>query len=211
MAEEIRFNSEGLVPCVVQDAHTGRVLMLAYMNEASLSRTLESGQTWFYSRSRQELWHKGATSGHTQRVVELRYDCDSDTLLALVDPSGPACHTGKDSCFFSRVASEADGSETVDPASESFAVLPQLYRLIAERKASPPQDSYTARLFEKGLDTILKKVGEEATETVIAAKGGRRDEVIHEAADLLYHLGVLLAQSDVGFEEVSAQLLARRK
>lgn len=200
----LTFDERGLIPAIVQDHQTGEVLMQAYMNEESLKRTVESGRTWFWSRSRQKLWNKGETSGHFQFVKTLRYDCDLDTLLVLVDQRGPACHTGERTCFHRAL----DGSE-LRPAV--FEALTKLYALIQERRRLMPPGSYTASLFEKGTDTILKKVGEEASELIVAAKGGERDEVIYEAADLFYHVGVLLAASDVNLNEVCEELLNRWK
>lgn len=193
---------DGLIPCVVQDAEGGRVLMVAWMNEDSLARTIETGQTWFWSRSRGELWHKGATSGNTQTVRELLLDCDGDTLLAKVDPAGPACHTGAEDCF----------SASVDYSGEEpFSALADLERTIAERALAGDADSsYTASLLAKGIDTVCKKVGEEATEVVLAAKGDEREQVIYESADLLYHLLVLLRASGVDVREVAAELDSRR-
>lgn len=177
--------------------------MLAYMNEASLQKTLASGQTWFYSRSRQELWHKGASSGHTQTVKRIDYDCDGDALLVYVEQSGGACHTGAATCFYRTL----HGEKTAAP--ELF--LPELERIIAERQVNRPADSYVAQLFNGGLDRILKKVGEEAGEVIIAAKNEERSELIYESGDLLFHLLVLLAAKDVGFSEVLAELQRRHQ
>jgi phosphoribosyl-ATP pyrophosphohydrolase/phosphoribosyl-AMP cyclohydrolase len=200
--EDVRFDERGLVPAVVQDARTREVLTLAYMNEESLRRTLAEGETWFWSRSRSELWHKGATSGNTQRVVEVRLDCDSDALVVLVEPRGPACHTGATSCF----VSEAGGVE-----ANVGAVLEEVYRVVSERRREMPEGSYTTYLFEKGLNKILKKVGEESAETIIAAKDGDNEALKAETADLLYHLVVLLVERGVTLEEVGQVLAHRRK
>lgn len=200
--EDVRFDERGLVPAVVQDARTREVLTLAYMNEESLRRTLAEGETWFWSRSRSELWHKGATSGNTQRVVEVRLDCDSDALVILVEPRGPACHTGATSCF----VSEAGGVE-----ANVGAVLEEVYRVVSERQREMPEGSYTTYLFEKGLNKILKKVGEESAETIIAAKDGDLEALKAETADLLYHLVVLLVERGVTLEEVGQVLAHRRK
>lgn len=198
----VAFDEAGLVPAIVQDAGSGRVLTLAYMNRESLALTLERGETWFWSRSRSELWRKGATSGNTQAVREVLLDCDADALLVRVDQTGVACHTGAPNCFFRSLAGE--------PA-EAFAALSDLETVIAERaEAASAESSYTASLLAKGIDTVCKKVGEEATEVVIAAKGEERDQVVYEAADLLYHLAVLLRASDVRVEEVAAELASRR-
>ncbi len=197
---DVRFDERGLVPAIVQDARTREVLTLAYMNEESLRRTLTEGETWFWSRSRSELWHKGATSGNTQRVVEVRQDCDSDALVVLVEPRGPACHTGARSCF---------SSETED--LNIGAVLEEVYHVVSDRRREMPEGSYTTYLFEKGLNKILKKVGEESAETIIAAKDGDDEALKAETADLLYHLIVMLVERGVTLEDVGRELSRRRK
>ncbi len=202
--EDVRFDERGLVPAVVQDARTREVLTLAYMNEESLRRTLAEGQTWFWSRSRSELWHKGATSGNTQRVVEVRLDCDSDALVVLVEPRGPACHTGTVSCF----------ATTEVPQDERFtaeigAVLGELYEVIAGRRREMPAGSYTTYLFEQGLNKILKKVGEESAETIIAAKDEDLGALASETADLIYHLVVLMVERGLTLEDVGGELSRR--
>jgi phosphoribosyl-ATP pyrophosphohydrolase/phosphoribosyl-AMP cyclohydrolase len=199
---DVGFDERGLVPAVVQDARTREVLTLAYMNEESLRRTLEEGETWFWSRSRSELWHKGATSGNTQRVVEVRADCDSDALVVLVEPRGPACHTGARSCF---------GSEAGEVEANLGVVLEEVYRVVSERRREMPEGSYTTYLFEKGLNKILKKVGEESAETIIAAKDGDDDALKSETADLLYHLVVMLVERGLTLEDVARELARRRK
>ncbi len=202
---QVKWDKDGLAPAIVQDAATKDVLMLAYMNEESLRLSLESGETWFYSRSRQELWHKGATSGNTQRIVDLRYDCDSDTLLVLVHANGPACHTGANTCFY-RSAS----SETVEPTGR-YAILDRLQETIAQREQERPEGAYTTYLFEKGVDKILKKVGEEAAEVIIAAKNRDPDELRYESADLLFHLLVLLKEQNLPLDDVLQELARRHK
>ena len=199
---DVRFDERGLVPAVVQDARTREVLTLAYMNEESLRRTLAEGETWFWSRSRSELWHKGATSGNTQRVVEVRLDCDSDALVVLVEPCGPACHTGATSCF---------GGEPSEVEVNIGDVLEELYRVVSDRRREMPAGSYTTYLFEKGLNKILKKVGEESAETIIAAKDGDPEALKSETADLLYHLVVLLVERGLSLEDVGRVLAHRRK
>ncbi len=199
---DVRFDERGLVPAVVQDARTREVLTLAYMNEESLRRTLSEGETWFWSRSRSELWHKGATSGNTQRVVEVRLDCDSDALVVLVEPRGPACHTGATSCF---------GGESRDVDEDIGVVLEELYRVVSDRRREMPEGSYTTYLFEKGLNKILKKVGEESAETIIAAKDDDPEALKSETADLLYHLVVLLVERGLSLEDVGRVLARRRK
>ena len=188
--------SKGLVPAIVRDARTGAVLTLAWMNEESLQRTIDSGETWFWSRSRNELWHKGATSGNTQRVVHLATDCDGDALVVSVVPSGPACHTGAASCF----------GEVPEPALD----LDSLMVVLRSRRDERPEGSYSASLFDAGLPKILKKVGEEATEVVIAAGVETRDRLVSEVADLLFHLSVLLVEKDVTWGEIGSELRKRR-
>lgn len=208
MLEKICFDQKGLVPAVVQDVSTGTVLMLAYMNRESLAKTIETGTTWFYSRSRQELWNKGATSGHMQHVREMYYDCDGDTLLVKVEQVGAACHEGTFSCF-SRKFGDAESTQTDRPVTPED-VLPELYEVIEDRRQNPVEGSYTHSLFEKGQDKILKKVGEEAAETIIASKNNSQGEVIYEMADLWYHCLVLLAWHGVGLEELLSELGKRR-
>jgi phosphoribosyl-ATP pyrophosphohydrolase/phosphoribosyl-AMP cyclohydrolase len=199
---DVRFDERGLVPAVVQDARTREVLTLAYMNEESLRRTLAEGETWFWSRSRNELWHKGATSGNTQRVVGVRPDCDSDALVVLVEPRGPACHTGATSCF---------GGEAGEAEANIGVVLEEVYRVVSERRREMPEGSYTTYLFEKGLNKILKKVGEESAETIIAAKDGDDEALKAETADLLYHLVVMLVERGLTLDDVGRELARRRK
>jgi len=200
----VRFDEKGLVPAIIQDAGTKEVLTLAYMNEESLAKTIETGETWFYSRSRQELWHKGATSGNTQTVVSMNYDCDQDALLVLVDPKGPACHTGAVSCFSERVVEN-------NTSMADYQILQSLEKVIIERERQRPEGAYTTYLFEKGVDKILKKVGEEAAEVIIAAKNRDHEELKWETADLLYHLQVLLVEQGLPFKEVLRTLEERHK
>ncbi|WP_223592090.1 bifunctional phosphoribosyl-AMP cyclohydrolase/phosphoribosyl-ATP diphosphatase HisIE [Neobacillus bataviensis] len=200
----VRFDEKGLVPAIIQDAGTKEVLTLAYMNEESLAKTIETGETWFYSRSRQELWHKGATSGNTQKVVSINYDCDQDAILVLVYPKGPACHTGAVSCF-------SEGLLERKTNLEDYQILQTLEKVILEREQERPEGAYTTYLFEKGVDKILKKVGEEAAEVIIAAKNRDHEELRWEAADLLYHLQVLLVEQGLPFREVLRTLEERHK
>ncbi|CAF1826065.1 MULTISPECIES: bifunctional phosphoribosyl-AMP cyclohydrolase/phosphoribosyl-ATP diphosphatase HisIE [Bacillus] len=193
-ADELRFNEDGLIPAIVQDAASKEVLTLAYMNKESYEKTLETKETWFYSRSRQALWHKGETSGNTQAVKGIRYDCDQDALLVLVEPSGPACHTGSYSCFTKE--------QTEEQAADRFGIMNELERVIAERQAEMPEGAYTTYLFREGVDKILKKVGEEASEVIIAAKNRDHEELKWEAADLLYHLLVLLREQALPLDDV---------
>ena len=182
-----------LIPAIVRDARSGAVLTLAYMNDESLAKTRESGETWFWSRSRNELWHKGATSGNTQRVIHIAEDCDGDALVVTVEPNGPACHNGTTSCF-----------RDVPPLP-----LERLMTVLRSRHELRPSDSYSAYLFNEGLDKILKKIGEEATEVVIAAKGTSRERLVSELADLVFHLSVLMVNEGVEWREVEAELEAR--
>ncbi len=209
MLERIKFDAHGLVPAIVQDATNGTVLMLAYMNRQSLEKTLETGTTWFYSRSRQELWNKGATSGHVQTVKELFYDCDGDTLLVKVEQTGVACHEGAYSCF-SRRFGEAESTVTERPASPATEVLTELFAVLEDRRENPQEGSYTSSLFAKGEDRILKKIGEEAAETIIAAKNHSQGEVIYEMADLWYHCLVLLASRNIDLSALMDELGKRR-
>jgi phosphoribosyl-ATP pyrophosphohydrolase/phosphoribosyl-AMP cyclohydrolase len=209
MIERIKFDANGLVPAIIQDAATGTVLMLAYMNRQSLAKTLETGTTWFYSRSRQELWNKGATSGHVQTVKEMFYDCDGDTLLVKVEQTGVACHEGAYSCF-SRRFGEAESTLTERPALAAAEVLTELFAVLEDRRQNPQEGSYTSSLFAKGEDRILKKIGEEAAETIIAAKNHSQGEVIYEMADLWYHCLVLLAAHNIDFAALIAELGKRR-
>jgi phosphoribosyl-ATP pyrophosphohydrolase/phosphoribosyl-AMP cyclohydrolase len=208
----ITFDADGLVPAIVQDAVSKEVLMLAYMNQESLERTIQSGQTWFWSRSRQELWNKGATSGHTQQVKSLRYDCDADTLLVLVEQQGPACHTGTYSCFTHELPLEQTEAKTSSAAleiSDRFAILSSLEFMIASRDAERPEGAYTTYLFEKGADKILKKIGEETSEVIIAAKNKDQDELRYEVSDLIFHLMVLMRDSKLPLDDVMMELERR--
>lgn len=207
--ETIQWNEQGLVPAIVQDEVSKDVLMMAYMNRDSLKLTVETGETWFWSRSRQELWHKGATSGHVQKVRGLRYDCDGDTLLVQVIPQGPACHTGKSSCFFNEIELSGTDSTNITIDSERFAIFGKLESLIAQREAERPEGAYTTYLFEKGIDKILKKVGEEAAEVIIAAKNQDNEELRYEASDLIFHLLVLLRENKLPLDEVLGELERR--
>ena len=195
--EKIRFDEKGLVPAVVQDYFTKEVLTVAYMNRESLEITVKEGYTCFYSRSRQELWRKGETSGNKQKVVSIVSDCDNDALVIEVIKNGPACHTGAESCFHNM--------EYVNPEETPFSYK-GLYEMIEGRKTQPKEGSYTTYLFEKGMDKILKKVGEECAETIIAAKNGRQEETVGEISDLIYHLTVMMAQQNIPLEAVLEEL-----
>ena len=197
---ELKYNEAGLIPCIVQDADTGEVLMMAWMSAESLALTLERGETVFWSRSRRELWHKGATSGNTQKLADLRYDCDADTLLALVHPAGPACHTGAESCFFRPLWS--------DDTAQRFS-MDDLYALLKGRRDTPREGSYTSYLFAKGKEKILKKVGEECTETIIGAMKDSREETVYEIADLAYHVLVLMVEMGLTPDDIRRELASR--
>ena len=197
---DLKFDEHGLIPAIVQDAQTREVLTLAYMNAESLTKTIESGQTWFWSRSRKELWHKGETSGNTQQVVDLFADCDKDAIVVLVNPAGPACHTGATSCFAG-----------IESANSLKNVLDDLYEVIKERQQLKPANSYTTYLFNEGLDKILKKVGEESTETIVAAKNESTEALVSEVSDLIYHLLVLLVARGVSLDQVAQELKARSR
>lgn len=208
--KRLKFDEKGLIAAVVQEYCTREVLMAAYMNEESLRKTLETGETWFWSRSRQELWNKGATSGNIQRVKALYYDCDGDTLLIQVEQKGNACHRGAKSCFYTK----AYGEEFVGNfpgKGEKLHILAKLYDVIKDRKNNPKEGSYTTYLFDKGIDKILKKIGEEAAEVIIASKNPDKDELIYEASDLLYHLLVLLCEKGVRPDEIYGELESRHK
>lgn len=200
---DIRFDSNGLITTVVQDFSTKEVLMVAYMNQESLEQTIKTGQTWFFSRSRNELWHKGETSGNYQSVNGIRYDCDGDALLIEVEPLGPACHTGEKSCFYRNIVESE--STTV------HSVISRLFETVKERKANPKEGSYTQYLFNKGIDKILKKVGEETSEVIIAAKNNSKEELIYETADLVYHMTVLLVNQGIDIKDITDELKKRAK
>lgn len=208
--DQIKYDAQGLVPAIVQDAVSKEVLMLAYMNSESLQRTIQTGDTWFWSRSRNELWNKGATSGHTQKVKALRYDCDADTLLVLVEQVGPACHNGSYTCFTSNIAVEGSVEEAVTTTGgDRFAILAELEAVIASRDAERPEGAYTTYLFEKGVDKILKKVGEETAEVIIAAKNKDNEELRYEASDLIFHLMVLLRNNKLPLDDIMKELANR--
>ena len=199
--KNLKYNSDGLIPAVITDAADGAVLMLGYMNAESLGITLEKKKVCFFSRSRQKLWLKGETSGNFLNVVSIKTDCDADTLLITAKPEGPTCHTGARSCFFEDIYEDEN-------AEQAFC-LDDLMKLIEGRKTNPKEGSYTTYLFEKGIDKILKKVGEECTEVIIAGKGGDRAEAIFEIADLTYHVMVMMTEMGISIDEVRAELASR--
>lgn len=198
--DELKFDANGLIPAVVIDAPTGKLLMLAYMNRESLALTIEKGLTHFYSRSRKQLWLKGETSGNIQHVVSITADCDGDALEVRVIKEGPACHTGSESCFFRRAYENTE----LEPFSYEA-----LMQMLIGRKAEKKEGSYTSYLFEKGLDKILKKVGEETTEVIISAKAGDRANTLYEIGDLAYHVMVLMIECGISLAELKAELASR--
>ena len=219
---DFKFNQQGLMPAVVQDYQTKDVLMVAYVNEESLNLSLEREETVFYSRSRQEIWHKGETSGNTQQIKEIYYDCDQDTILFMVDPAGPACHTGRISCFYRKIAEQSEvktekineiqeDAQKIEAEFETKKVIDFLYKLILSRKEEMPEESYTTYLFEEGIDKILKKVGEESAEVIIASKNEPDKELVYETADLVYHMLVLLAERGITPDQIRAELKKRHK
>ena len=198
MVEKLKFDEKGLIPAIVVDNESGAVLTLAYMNKESLEISMAEGNTCFWSRSRQELWRKGETSGNYQHIVSIVADCDFDALTVYVTKDGPACHTGAESCFHNQILG----------TSERFS-LKGLYALLEGRKAELPEGSYTTYLFQKGIDKILKKVGEECTEVIIAGKADDKKETIYEIADLCYHVMVLMVQMGISVEDIYAELASR--
>ena len=198
--DELKYDSHGLIPAIVVDASTQKVLTLAYMNRESLAVSMEEGRTCFWSRSRRELWRKGETSGNVQHIVDITADCDRDALVVRVDKEGPACHLGTDSCFNQRIF-EGDRGEPFSVES--------LYRLLQGRKRDLPAGSYTTYLFQKGVDKMLKKVGEECTEVIIGGKAGDRAETVYEIADLMYHVMVLMVEMGISVEDIRAELASR--
>lgn len=220
--DDLKYDDQGLIPAVVQQAGTGEVLMVAYMNAESLTKTVETGYTWFWSRSRQKYWQKGESSGHVQAVREIRYDCDADCLLVTVDQVGPgACHTGERSCFYRVLEgvspAEVDGAPAApaaDAAREPLAlgsVLTDLFGVLEQRKRDLPEGSYTARLLSGPQDSLLKKIAEESGEVIMAAKDGDRDHLRYEIGDLVYHLLVVMTREGLTLEDLAAELDSRRK
>ncbi|KXS44692.1 MULTISPECIES: bifunctional phosphoribosyl-AMP cyclohydrolase/phosphoribosyl-ATP diphosphatase HisIE [unclassified Candidatus Frackibacter] len=233
----LNFNDKGLIPAIIQDVESDKVLMMAYMNEEAVKRTIETGYTWFWSRSRQKLWRKGESSGHLQQVEDISIDCDGDTLLVKVKQTGGACHTGYYSCFYQHLNSdlefEEEGEKVFDPgevyeektdetstgeAQNKNQLVPQgqlplilqeIYQVVLDRKKNPVEGSYTCYLFDEGLDKILKKIGEEAAEVIIASKNDEDDEIIYEVSDLLYHLLVLLNYHQINLNQIYNELADR--
>jgi phosphoribosyl-ATP pyrophosphohydrolase/phosphoribosyl-AMP cyclohydrolase len=214
LSAQLKFDAQGMLPAITRDADTGEVLMLAYMNAEAVDLTVATGKVHYYSRSRRKLWMKGESSGHIQTVREIRYDCDADCLLITVEQEGAACHTGHHSCFY-RVWDEG-GARTVGEKQVDAAIiygrrdiLDAVYHVIQERRQNPTEKSYVASLYAKGLDKILGKIGEEATETAVAGKGGNPEEVVYEAADLFFHTLILLGYYDLPPERIYAELRRR--
>tara|TARA_B100001146_G_scaffold31674_1_gene25033 strand:- start:2162 stop:2827 length:666 start_codon:yes stop_codon:yes gene_type:complete len=205
----IQFDEKGLIPAVVQDHQTRKLLMVAYMNRESLTKTLESREAWFYSRSRENLWHKGETSGNFLIVKSIKLDCDGDTLLLEVDPKGPACHTGQDSCFNTDL-SDLDNCNFIG-ADTDRNVFTDLFSIIEDRKLNPKNGSYTNKLFDEGVSRIAQKVVEEAGETAIAGVTGQKEGLASEISDLIYHVFVLISANDMSLEQVFAELSERRE
>lgn len=202
-----------IIPAVIQDFKTKEVLMLAYMNIESLKKSISEGKTWFWSRSKQRLWNKGETSGNVQEIKEIRYDCDNDSLLIIVEQTGPACHTGEKSCFY-RVLQDPGKDidfENNSNGPENAAILEELYDVIQKRISDKDKNSYTYSLHKKGLEEIMKKLGEEAIETILASKHQDKKEIIYETGDLIYHLLVLLVEKKISLEEIFDELRSRRK
>lgn len=217
LLEQLKFDETGLLPAIVQDAESGEVLMLAYMNKDAIQKSLETKRTHFWSRSRQKLWMKGESSGHIQVIQEAYFDCDKDALLLKVKQTTAACHTGNYSCFFNKVDENCgiieENNQVFSPEevySKDASILKELYQVVVGRKENPKEGSYTTYLFEKGLDKILKKVGEESAEVIIASKNRSKEEVTYEVSDLFYHIIVLLVEQGVSLEEIYSELKKRR-
>ena len=198
--DQLKFDEKGLIPAVIVEAGTHQLLMVAYMNRESLKISMETGKTCFWSRSRRELWTKGETSGNYQHIVSITADCDLDTLKVVVEKDGPACHTGAETCFFNPVYQSEEKSDFT---------LDALMELIRGRKTNPQEGSYTTYLFQKGLDKILKKIGEESTEVIIAAKDNDPKETIYEISDLVYHVMVMMIQQGISLEDIRRELASR--
>ncbi|ERJ11940.1 bifunctional phosphoribosyl-AMP cyclohydrolase/phosphoribosyl-ATP diphosphatase HisIE [Haloplasma contractile] len=206
----LKWNEQGLIPAIVQEYDSREVLMLAYMNEEALTKTLSSKVAHYYSRSRKELWKKGETSGNFQFVKELTYDCDADTILLKVNQVGVACHTGSKTCFFNTIPLELNEEPETNIKKTQLNILDDLYEVIKYRKGNPLEGSYTSYLFEKGIDKILKKVGEETSEVIIGAKNNDESELVYEISDLVYHLLVLMVNQNVTLDTIEQELKKRR-
>ena len=205
----LKFDEKGLIPAIVQDHNTGQVLTLAYMNKESLEITIKEGMTCFWSRSRKELWRKGSTSGNYQKVVSIKADCDKDALVIEVIKNGPACHTGKESCFFNEVFNGNRSKTDRKNSLEKEFSWQELYEIISQRRENPREGSYTSYLFEMGMEKILKKIGEESTEVIIAAGKKDKEETVYEIADLAYHIMVMMSEMEIEPKEITTELAER--
>jgi len=205
----LKFDEKGLIPAIVQDHNTGQVLTLAYMNKESLEITIKEGMTCFWSRSRKELWRKGSTSGNYQKVVSIKADCDKDALVIEVIKNGPACHTGKESCFFNEVFDGNRSKTDRESSLEKEFSWQELYEIINQRRENPREGSYTSYLFEMGMEKILKKIGEESTEVIIAAGKKDKEETVYEIADLAYHIMVMMSEMEIEPKEITTELAER--
>lgn len=203
--DNLKFNQDGLIPVITQNYYTGKILMQAYANKEAIEETLKSGYATYFSRSRNALWKKGETSGNYQKIMDIKVDCDEDSIIYLVVEEGPACHTGEESCFYRNLNLEKD------PKPVPFEILHKLYEKIQERKETMPEGSYVASLFKKGSDKIIQKVGEEAVETVIALKNKNKGEIVYETSDLLFHLLIALVDTGVKLSDIEEELLKRYK
>jgi phosphoribosyl-ATP pyrophosphohydrolase/phosphoribosyl-AMP cyclohydrolase len=203
--DNLKFNQDGLIPVITQNYYTGKILMQAYANKEAIEETLKSGYATYFSRSRNALWRKGETSGNYQKIMDIKVDCDEDSIIYLVVEEGPACHTGEESCFYRNLNLEKDSKPV------PFEILHKLYEKIQERKETMPEGSYVTSLFKKGSDKIIQKVGEEAVETVIALKNKNKDEIVYETSDLLFHLLIALVDAGVKISDIEEELLKRYK
>jgi phosphoribosyl-ATP pyrophosphohydrolase/phosphoribosyl-AMP cyclohydrolase len=203
--DNLKFNQDGLIPVITQNYYTGKILMQAYANKEAIEETLKSGYATYFSRSRNALWKKGETSGNYQKIMDIKVDCDEDSIIYLVVEEGPACHTGEESCFYRNLNLEKDFKPV------PFEILHKLYEKIQERKETMPEGSYVASLFKKGSDKIIQKVGEEAVEAVIALKNKNKDEIVYETSDLLFHLLIALVDAGVKLSDIEEELLKRYK
>ncbi len=202
--DELKFDANGLIPVVTQSFYTGKVLMQAYANKEAIVKTIQTGYATYYSRSRQKIWVKGETSGNKQKIVDIKVDCDFDSILYLVKDYGVACHTGEESCFYTSLLKK-------DKKPDAYEIFSALYNKVIERKTNKPEQSYVARLFDKGSDKIIQKVGEEAVETIIALKNNDKNEIVYESSDLIFHLIVALVDRNIKLEDIQEELLKRYK